>query len=67
MQRLFHPERAEQPLLEAATSTSRPTAVVRVADLAADSHLMDSCMNTIGDITECVVPSRQGVLKFSTT
>jgi len=38
-----------------------------VASLLRVTSVAMRCMNSSGDITKCVVPSRQGVFSFSTT
>ena len=52
----------------------RQDAVVRVADtkrircsLGLGTSAASRCMNSSGEVTRCVVPSRQGVLSLSTT
>ena len=50
------------------SSRSRPTADAEPVDLAATKRpLMCLCMNASGDITRCVLPSRQGVSSLGTT
>ena len=64
-------KRAQQAVSNWAVVRVRPDAAVDVAPKArewvAPTSAASRCMNSSGDITRCVVPSRQAVLSLSTT
>jgi hypothetical protein len=55
---------AVRPQFDQSNWNYRPSAVVEQVDLAAPKRpLMGNCMNSSGDITRCVVPSRHGAVR----